>query len=427
MGIVNLVQAFDAQYFEKLNLVASENVSSANVRYALQSDLNHRYAIPPEGQRDPAIWDYPNQSTIHKIIAETEDIACELFHAKKADTSPLSGNQIAAIMLSSLLEQGDTFLSVGPKCGGHFTTEKLAQERGYNRIDLPYDLDVGSIDVEQTADIVAQTGAKLIFLDASMILFPYPVRELREALGDDVIISYDASHTLGMIAGKAFQSPLEEGADFLHGSTHKSLWGPQKGIILSAQSPENSKIAAKVFSSIVPLFVSNAHPHHIAALGIALEESRDYGAQFAQNTVRNARILGDTLKKHGVEVCFPERGYTECHQIIVKIGTKAEGQDAFRKLESANINVNAISVPFSSSDEYGLRIGLSEITRRGIVGEETLKIGTLIADAIQNKRPIEEIRNDVIHISRAHKDIHYTNSETTIVPQQPSLVRHPKI
>ena len=75
MEIVDLVKAFEAQYFEKLNLVASENISSPHARYALQSDLNHRYAIPPEDQRDPTIWDYPNQKIIHAIIAETEKVA----------------------------------------------------------------------------------------------------------------------------------------------------------------------------------------------------------------------------------------------------------------------------------------------------------------------------------------------------------------
>lgn len=412
MSIIDEVRAFDARYFEKLNLVASENVSSPDVRYALQSDLNHRYAIPPEGKRDPAIWTYPNQGAIRHIAEEASKVACDLFHAGHADLMPLSGNQIADIMLTGLLEEGDAFLSVGAKCGGHFTTEKIARERGYKRYDLPYDTAQGMIDVPKAAALVHETGAKLIFLDASMILFPYPIRELREALGNDVIISCDSSHTLGIIAGGAFQSPLEEGADFLHGSTHKSLWGPQKGMILSARTLEDDELAQHVFKRIVPLFVSNAHPHHIAALGVALEEARDYGRFYAQHVIRNARLLGAVLTKRGLSLCFPEKNYTECHQIMMKIGSKPEALAVFRRLEAANIHVNAIGVPFSDKDEYGLRIGLSETTRRGMVGEVTAQIGNLMADAILETRSIDAIRQDVMAISGAHRQVHYTNAQT---------------
>lgn len=420
MAIINQIKEFDNRYFEKINLVASENLSSPDVRYALQSDLHHRYAIPPEGKRDPAIWEYPNQQTIRNILEEASDVACALFHAAQADLTPLSGNQIAAIMLTNLLEEGDVFFSVGPKCGGHFTTEKIARERGYKRLDLPYDASQGIIDVPRAAEEIKASGAKLVFLDASMILFPYPVGELRAALGDDVIISYDASHTLGMIAGQTFQSPLEEGANFLHGSTHKSLWGPQKGMILSAKPADQCEHTHKVFSNIVPLFVSNAHPHHIAALGIALEEARDYGRFFARHTIKNARLMGETLLRRGLNVCFPEKNFTECHQIIVKIGTKPEALAAFRRLEAANINVNAISMPFAQEGIYGLRIGLSEITRRGMVGSVTTRISGLVADAILDERKEEAIRKEIMEISSAHRHVHYSSAAPT--PELPDAI-----
>ena len=390
MPIIDLVRKFNKGYYNHLNLVASENLSSANVREALSSDLHHRYAIPPRGQRDAAIWEYPRQDEIRKIVADTEQLGCKLFHAAKADVSPLSGNQIAEIMLSSLLKPGDTFLSVGSREGGHFTTQKIADDRGYKRFDLPYDNDKGVIDVERTVDLVKRTSPKLVFLDASMILFPYPVKELRKALGDDIIISYDASHTLGLIAGGAFQSPLLEGADFIHGSTHKSLWGPQKGIILSAKSLDESEAAKKVFSRIVPLFASNVHPHHIAALGIALEESLNYGESFARDTISNSRLLGRSLSENGLRVAFAERGYTNCHQVILPIGDKPEAMDAFRRLESTGINVNMTGVPFSAQGESGLRLGTNELTRRGIGGAPMKEIADLIASVIQEKRILEK-------------------------------------
>ncbi len=242
-SVQNLIGQYEARYFQSLNLVASENLSSLAVREALASDLHHRYAIPSEDKRSPGIWDYPNQDILYKIIEQTENLACQIYHADQANIFPLSGNQIAQIILMNFLEEGDSFLSIGANCGGHFTTPKIAERGGYRKIDIPYDNTAGVIDVEKTVDLVKQEKSKLIFLDASMILFPYPVKELRQALGADILISYDGSHTLGIIGGGQFQSPLDEGADFLHGSTHKSLWGPQKGMILAKTSDQKVKEA----------------------------------------------------------------------------------------------------------------------------------------------------------------------------------------
>jgi glycine hydroxymethyltransferase len=404
--ISSLVDAFNGLFFEGINLVASENISSPAVRAALASDLHHRYVIPRGA--DPAIWDYPNQDIPRKILIATHEAACRVFGAAQASAGPHSGNMIAAIMLNGLLKKRDVFLSVGSDCGGHFTTDRIAQDRGYRRIDLPYNRREGIIDVDATATLAKRKKAKLIFLDASMIAFPYPVRELREALGDDVVVSYDASHTLGIIAGGKFQDPLAEGADFLHGSAHKSLWGPQKGLILSAKTATESENARAVFSSIIPLFVSNAHPHHIAALGIALEESEMHGKHFARDTIANARILGRELTRLGLNVAFGDKNFTDCHQIMVKIGTKPKAQEAFRRLENVGLRVNAIRVPYVQPEEFGLRIGASEITRRGMNGNATVFIAKLIADVVLQKRDLREIRKDVASLSHSFRNVNYT-------------------
>ncbi len=412
-NIFKKVQEFNDSYQNKINLVASENLSSENVRYALQSDLNHRYAIPPKGERNPDIWEYPDQQTIRDIATETKNVACDLFHAGHADSCPLSGNQVASIMLICLLNRGDSFLSVNGSNGGHFTTTILANIHGYNRFDIPYK--DGNIDVKSTAELVKKSDAKLIFLDSSMILFPYPLKELREAVGDEIIISYDASHTMGMIAGKTFQSPLEEGADFLHGSTHKSLWGPQKAIIMS-KDDKDSPLASKVFDRIVPEFVSNAHPHHIAALGIALEESRDFGRQYAKDVINNAKIFAMELTKRGIKIPNANKGFTKNHQLFVNLGSENSSENAFKLLESANINANQIKMPHTNGKEYGLRLGFSEITRRGIKGNTVIEIANLFADTILQKNNVNNIREQIKKISASHMDIAYTHEQTQRVP-----------
>lgn len=403
--ISNLISDYERRYHNSFNLVASENCSSPAVRAALSSDLHHRYAIPPENERPPGLWDYPHQDEIRNIIKETEALACRLFQGKQANLFPLSGNQIAQIMIMNLLQPGETFLSVGASCGGHFTTAKVAERHGVRRIDLPYDFDTGSLNVELTAELAAKEKPKMVFLDASMILFPYPVKELRSALDKDVIISYDASHTFGLIGGGRFQSPLSEGADFLHGSTHKSLWGPQKGMIIAGTSPETTD---KAFKDILPFFVSNVHMHHIAALGIALEEVEKHGAAYASVVVDNARALAAEMHRLGADVLFADQGFTDCHQIIVRIGEKQKAMQVFESLQKAGLNTNAMKMPFSKESEcYGLRIGAAEVTRRGLKGEAMLLLARLIADTIHKKQPIERIASAVSNLSQQYMDIQY--------------------
>lgn len=412
--INGLVRQFDAQYFEKINLVASENLSSENMRHALSSDINHRYVMPTKAERDPALWEYPNQNILRQIVSETQKVACELFHARHADISPLSGNQVASIMLTCLLQKGDSFLSIGSQDGGHFTTDKLAQTHGYNRFDLPYTN--GSLDITKTKQMVRNHKAKMIFLDASMITHPYPLQELRKAVGEDVIISYDASHTMGIIAGEQFQSPLTEGADFLHGSTHKSLFGAQKGIILSVHDKDSS-LGQKVFKRITPEFVSNAHPHHIAAVGIALEELRDFGQDYAKNVIKNARLFAMEASRRGIIFENARNSFTNNHQLIARMGNEKKAEVAFRHLEEVNINVNMVTVPHTNGTQHGLRLGFSEITRRNMSEQAVIQLANLFADTIMQSRKANNIRSDVKALSSAHRGIGYThpqcNAETT--------------
>jgi glycine hydroxymethyltransferase len=129
MSILQLIRRHERRLSHSLNLVASENLVSADVRRALASDVSMRYCIPPEGERPAAIWDYPNQADVRQIAAETERLARVLFHAAYADVRPLSGNQVAQIILMSLVSRGDTVWSVPPDCAlrdaGHREARRL--------------------------------------------------------------------------------------------------------------------------------------------------------------------------------------------------------------------------------------------------------------------------------------------------------------
>ena len=379
---------------------------SPAARKMLASDFAHRYCIPPRGQRPEEIWDYPNQTYSRQIEEIAKEIACTLFHGAYADVRPLSGNNIVSMIFPSLTKRGDVLLSVPPSCGGHFSTKSIAELFGLKHLYLPYDNERGEIDVEACAKLAGDFKPKLIYLDASMILFPHPVEHIRNIFGDAVIIAYDASHCFGVIAGRAFQAPLLEGADLISGSTHKTMFGPQKGLIVSRK---NDAIAQTIQRAITPLFVSNPHVHHIASLAVALEELSAFGRAYAKRVVSNAKLLGRVLYNMKIPIMFAARDFTECHQLICLLDSKTEPLQMVQRFEDAGIHVNGIHAPFSSRP--GLRLGVAELTRRGFQREAMTEVASMIGDILLERRSVWHVRERVRDISLAHPALVYGFNE----------------
>ena len=374
--ILDTIESHEERRPHAVNLVASENVLSPAARGALASDLGHRYCIPPADRRPASIWDYPNQSAVRHIEELAQRLACEVLDACAADVRPLSGNNAAYILIKSLIAPGEAIASVPAACGGHFATAEICQREGVVRHDIPYNWETASIDVDATAALCEDQCVKLVFLDASMQSFPYPVEGLRSTLPERITIAYDASHTMGIIGGGAFQNPLREGADIVQGSTHKSLFGPQKGLFAFAGDGE---VHDAIHHTITPLFVSNSHPHHIAALAVALQELVDFGEEYAIRVVSNARALAGALHAAGGEVPFAARNFTDCHQFVWVIGSRPEAERRWLDMERAGLHVNMVKAPFRPG-EFGFRIGTSEVTRRGMGTPEMHELACLLSE-----------------------------------------------
>jgi len=152
---------------------------------------------------------------------------------------------------------------------------------------------------------------------ASFILFPHPVREISDLVEDiGALLIYDGSHVLGLIAGGEFQDPLREGAQILLGSTHKTFPGPQGGIILT-----NDEDLAKNLSEFLgfpPVMVDDPHVNRIAALGITVEEMIKYGKDYAKHVINNAKFFAKKMHKLGLNVAYPDKDFTESHQIHLR-------------------------------------------------------------------------------------------------------------
>ena len=393
MSIADILKVLDEHEKTRtrtINLVASENVLSPAAQYALISDIGHRYSIPPAGERPPAIWDYPNQSAPRAIQKITEDLACRTLGAAVADVRPLSGNNAAYILFQSLLREGDHVASVAARHGGHFTTKVICERERLCRHELPYREENGLLDVAATEELCSNFPVKLIFLDASMISRAYPLAELRARLPDDVVIAYDASHTMGLIMGGQFQSPFSEGADIVQGSTHKSLFGPQKALFAFR---ERGRISDLVRETITPLFVSNSHPHHTAALAVALQETHDFGREYAAQVVSNARCLAMSFTTVGYEVGYGCPPFTDSHQFVLKLGAQDVASTLWRRLELAGLHANLVRVPFSDGS-YGLRIGSAEVTRRGFRQDDMRELAALTV------RVLASASDDDAHVVR---------------------------
>lgn len=177
---------------------------------------------------------------------------------------------------------------------------------------------------------------------------------------------------------------------------------------------ENGEIADRIKDAVVPFFVSNIHVYHVAALGVALEELRDYGVSYATSVVRNAKALADSLVAEGVDVLFHELGSTEGHQIIIDVGEKQDSLDFWNRLQEAGINTNAISLPFRQS--FGLRIGAAEVTRRGFGADEMSRVAKYIARCKADDAPLKEIAREVAELSEQFSFIHFCRKPSPVIP-----------
>lgn len=398
--ILDLTEAAGRAMAASLSLVASENVMSAAARAAVQADLGHRYLLPAD--RPASIWDYPNQGLNRELAAAVEGLACRLYDGQYADVRPLSGNNVAYIVINSMVPRGGTIFRIPSDCGGHFATPPICDREGIAIVDIPYDRAAGTVDLAGLRRLYARHRPHLVFLDASMVLFPHPTAAIREAVGPAAVISNDCSHVFGLVAGGGFPNPLPEGADLIHGSTHKTLFGPQKGLIVCR---ERGEVARRIHATITPLFVSNAHLHHVAALGVALEELALCGREYAAQVIANARTLAAELDRQGFEIFAKDRGFTASHQVWWVIGGAAAAHEAFARFEAARINVNLIEVPFTG--RHGFRLGTAELTRRGFQRDGMIAVARLMADCLRGTAPPATLRGRVQALAAAYPALHY--------------------
>jgi glycine hydroxymethyltransferase len=413
---LELLQKHHEWFKSVIPLIASENVTSPAVREAMICDFQHRYAEGWPGERVYAGCIYIDQV---EIIAM--ELARELFKAEHANVQPVSGLTANLAAFTALTDPGDTMMCLSVASGGHISMAKkkfggsAGAVHGLEIEYLPLDEKRMNIDVEAAAKKIAEVKPKLVTFGGSLFLFPHPVKELSEVAKENgAHVMYDAAHVAGLIAGGQFQDPLREGAEVMTCSTHKTLPGPQHGMILCTK-----ELADAINRAVFPGIVSNHHLHSVAALAIALAEMLEFGKEYTAQIVKNAKALGKALYDQGLAVLCPDLGFTESHIVVVDVSKYGDGGTLEKKLEEANIILNRNLLPWDPrqgrhyKNPSGIRLGTSEVTRLGMKEGEMKQIAEFIRRIIIDNEDPKKVAGEVAEFRKDYQKVHYCFESAT--------------
>jgi glycine hydroxymethyltransferase len=401
--IEDLVRKQNEWRLKTLNLIASENVLSGRAREVMGSDFAHRYAEGHPGERY-----YQGTEIIDEIESRVKKNLKSLFHCKQVDVRPISGTMANEAVFSRYINPGDVVMVNSTPGGGHISHHRAGSVGKYtqNIVNFPLTKDGYRIDVEKTLDLAQIVEPKVMILGKSLFLFPEPVQELASFCRQHhVTLLYDGAHVLGLIAGREFQSPLDEGALLITASTHKTFFGSQRGLILAnAGESEWRKIDKGAF----PGSSSNHHLDTLVALAIATYEMMEFGQDYARQTIANAKALGVKLFEMGLKVQAAESGFTESHQLAVDVSEFGGGDEVARHLKDNNIILNMNLLPFEALDQVsnpaGVRLGVQEMTRFGMKEPEMEIIARFFRKCLIEGKYVGD---EVIELRKNFQEVQY--------------------
>ncbi len=368
-----------------LNLMASENFASPATRNFLSTDLSNRYSARDHFYRGTKYSD--------EIESLAVELAKKLFGAKYADVRPISGHTCSLILFLSFLKPGNSVVTCPPKHGGYPGSSELGLGRllSLENMYFPYDADAMNIIPHETKSLLSERKPEMVVFGSSFIPFPY---DIAGSLPSDYegVTAYDGSHVMGLIAGGEFQHPLKEGCSILMGSTHKSFFGPQGGLILS----NDENVFSVIDRSVHPGIVDNIHWNRVAALAYSMLEMSKFGKKYARQIVANSKALAESLNDLKIPLRCAPQGFTKSHQVLLGFDEKKSVQVA-DTLEQIDIIT-----------DIGIRFGTSEITRHGMKEEEMELIASIVDDALNERETQKRLRRRVHKLVDEFSDVEFT-------------------
>lgn len=374
--VFEAIQAETVRQAEGLEMIASENYTSAAVMEAVGSVLTNKYAEGYPGRRY-----YGGCEHVDVIETLAIDRAKELFGAEAANVQPHSGSQANTAVYLSCLEAGDTALGLDLAQGGHLTHGMHLNISGrlYNFLHYGVDPKTHRLDFDQIAKLAKEHRPKLIVAGASAYPREIPHDKFKQIADDcGAKLLVDMAHYAGLVAAKIHNSPVPY-ADYVTTTTHKTLRGPRSGLILCKQ--EHAKLVNR---NVFPGTQGGPLMHVVAGKAVCFAEAltSDYRS-YAQSIVDNAKALADTLMSAGLPLVS---GGTDNHLMLVDVtAVGLGGKVAEAVLDACGITVNMNMIPFDKRkpmDPSGIRIGTPALTTRGMGVDEMKRIGGWIYRAL---------------------------------------------
>lgn len=390
---------------DAINLNPATNVMNPKAEAALASGLGSRPSLGYPGDKYEM-----GLEGVERIEVIAAELAAEVFGARYAEIRVPSGAiaNLYAFMVAA--RPGDAIIAPPPAIGGH-VTHHMAGCAGLYGLSIhpaPVDADGYTVDVGKLRALARQVQPKMITIGSSLNLLPHPIREIR-AVADEVgaLVLFDAAHLCGMIAGHAWQQPLEEGAHLMTMSTYKSLGGPPSGLIVT----NDAGIAEKLDRIAFPGMTANFDAAKSAALAITMLDWKEHGRAYAAAMAATAKALAGELADRGLPVFSTAKGHTTSHQFAIEAAEFGGGQVAAKRLRRANILTCGIGLPLEAveGDMNGLRIGTPEIVRWGMTEKVMPELAALIARGLRGNDAPEQLANDVSEFRHRFTKLHFVS------------------
>jgi glycine hydroxymethyltransferase len=391
------IQAEQRRQTDGLELIASENYTSAAVLQAAGTVLTNKYAEGYPGRRY-----YGGCEHVDVVESLARERACRLFGAQHANVQPHAGSQANMAVYMTILQPGDTFLAMNLAHGGHLTHGMHLNFSGqlYKAVHYGVRESDHRIDFDQVAALAREHKPKLIVAGASA--YPREIdharfAEIAREVGAKLFV--DMAHYAGLVAAGLHNNPVPV-SDFVTTTTHKTLRGPRSGIVLCRE--EYAKVLDK---AVFPGLQGGPLMHIIAAKAVCFQEALQPAfREYARQIVANARTLAETLVAGGIRLAS---GGTDNHLMLCDVTSIGiTGKIAEQALDRAGITVNKNMIPFDPRkplDPSGIRIGTPALTTRGMKEAEMQSVGAWILQVLRapdDKALTMRVRGEIAEFAR---------------------------
>jgi aminomethyltransferase len=427
---------------ECINLIPSEMTRSPLVRLTSEMDPASRYAEHRklEAFYEEEVFYYQGTAFIDEVERILETELCRFLDCREAETRVISGQMANTAVFSAMVDyinRGDTkresrrirmVMNNHIGRGGHLSAQPMGALKDFVAIDPRTDRPAVvnfpvlsenryKTDIARTFELLEQYRPELIIFGKSMVLHKEPVTEVRRFVdehGLDTVIMYDMAHVLGLV-GPHFQQPFAEGVDLVTGSTHKTFFGTQRGVIGSPflEPEERYELWESVRRRTFPGSVSNHHLGTLLGLLVATYEMNHFKEEYQPAVIANAKAFARALAEQGLRVAGdPAIDFTETHQVVVEVGY-GRGPEIAQRLEENNIICNYQPTPVEEgfTAAGALRLGVAEMTRFGMGLEGFRELARLMADIILRgiaaKEDVRRLRGDFVEMHYCFQEAEY--------------------